>query len=158
MILCLLLVGETMQKIAYVFFRPWNHFLIIRIINLWRVHIICGIKKGRKNEIWSGMMIETAYMKCDKGLLGMISIIEKPLSVIIWSNSHYVLKRKLQNLARFTEEYDFIITIDEQENSARVTAYQKDKTKIQKNFFKLHPPIWHIFEIFIQYLQRKICS
>ena len=112
MILCLLLVGETMQKIAYVFFRPCNHFLIIRIINLWRVHILCGIKKGRKNEIWSGMMIETAYKKCDKGLLGMISTIEKPLSVIIWSNSHYVLKRKLQNLARFTEEYDFIITIE----------------------------------------------
>ena len=37
------------------------------------------------------MMIETTYMKYEKGPLGMIGITAKPCSEQIWANSHHIV-------------------------------------------------------------------
>ena len=48
-------------------------------------------QKGLQNRIWLDMMIETTYMKYEKGPLGMIGITAKPCSEQIWANSHHIV-------------------------------------------------------------------
>ena len=62
----------------------------------------------------------------------MIGIITKPRSVQIWANSHHIVNETLQNLVKFTEENENVITTHKEERRSRLISDQEDRAKLQK--------------------------
>ena len=61
-------------------------------------------REGIWNGIWSDMMIETSYMKFDKGPNGIIGKTTKPRTLQIWAKSQHSCSEVLQSLDSIREK------------------------------------------------------
>ena len=50
----------------------------------------------------------------------------------IWTNGHHIVNETLHNLAKFTEQYEKVITTHKEESRARIISDQEDRAKLQK--------------------------
>ena len=88
-------------------------------------HVMCH-QDALWNGIWSNMMIETTYMRYDKGPGGIIGVTTKPRSVQIWSESLPACSDILKDLAQLREKHPKTKTVHKEESKARICADMKD--------------------------------
>ena len=86
------------------------------VIKFMKGEHVMRYQKRLWNGIWSDMIIETTHMKYEKSLSDMIGFKTKHRSRYIWTNNHHIINKTLHNFAKFTEQYEKVITSNEEES------------------------------------------
>ena len=88
-------------------------------------------QQGIWNGIWSGMMIETSYMKFGKGPSSVIGKTTKPRIVQIWAKSPHSCGGVLKEFAMIRDKDNGHMNIHKEEGNARI---KNDEIESPLNF------------------------
>ena len=98
------------------------------------------IQNGLFNGIWSGMAIESSYMKVGKGPAGVIGVTTNHRSVSIWSNSHHLCGELLIELSDLGSKQQTHDPKHKEEGTGRIKSDADDRSKIRSALNKcIHP-------------------
>ena len=93
-------------------------------------HVTCH-KRGIWNSIWSDMVIETTYMKFEKGPGGIIGVITQPRALKVWAKSQHIQNKLLSDLEYLRNKDESPNQVHKEKTKARIASDNKDRKKLE---------------------------
>ena len=127
-------------RYALCYIKTMEKLLIAVLHPFLRGEHVARHQEGIWNAIWVDMLIETTFMRYEKGPTGLIGVTTKPRAVQIQPKSLHFCYTVLKDLDDLREKEEPIKTYFKEESHARIVSDEIDQENL-RNFLKtcIHP-------------------